>query len=433
MTFAQVLRFSLDHAPLIITAQSGVSSAEAQKLASVAAFLPTLSINEEPAKFRPLIGGAGNSVISGIVVPNGRGYELNVAAATMGLTLFAGGKNRANYEASIDSLRAANHELTAALGSCFGQLLEDFAAIAADQITARTQAKLLNIYENLVILANSRMQGKVASRIDLIQVQQQMLQTQLQLSQARQQLTTDREKLYADMGSPQIGTSELLEEWLPDAPTDMSRAVSIEDDPAVASAGEAVESARKKVKATRGEYAPTISLAAQYNLLGISPSSVFRAIDDTHPNSYYVGIAVTVPILPLLNVRADIDAAKANVRNLEGQYQGALATAANRVFDASDKLKEARTGLQTANQSADLAEQNVRLVQDSFLGRQSDERDVDNSKALLLQAEQSRSIADLKLRTATWEWFRAQNANEFPATLLKAVAEKQSVDEIGHP
>ena len=242
------------------------------------------------------------------------------------------------------------------------------------------------------------------------------------LSQIIPYQDSDLEKLYTDMGFPQTTRNAALQEWIPEAPPVGPGDGAIEDDPFVSSARDAVLAAQEKVTAARGEYYPTVALTFQYNYLGIDPSSMRRAFDGTHANNYTVGLGVTLPLLPFINVNADIDAARATVLSAQGQYQGALVSVTNRLTDASVKLVDAQNTLDLATRAAELARRNLRLTQDKYAAHQADLRDVDTAKVLSAQSEQSFSIATINFRLAAWEQYRALHPKEFPATLLEAVA-----------
>lgn len=418
---SQALRYALEHSPSVTLAKSSITSAQAQKLAAVAALLPSLSLTEEPQIFTPVVA-SGNSVIGGVVVPSGHGYNANVVSANLSLNLFSGGKSVANLRASLAAFRSADFGFTAALDTLFDELLTDFTAASSDQITIRSEERTLRLNRDLVRLMALRLRGRVASEIDVIQAQQQLLQARLQLSQTRQQRTSDMEKVYADMGLPETAGGFPLEEWIPAAPSDIPREIPVEQDPSVASARETLASAQEKATAARGDYYPTVSLVGQYNYLGIDPASMGLALRSTHANNYSVGIEVTVPVLPFFNVRSEVDSADAGVESAEGQYRGALVSAANRMTDATERFREAQSALEIATRSNELARQNLRLVQDRYAARQASLADIDGAELTAAQAEASLSIARIDFRLAGWERYRSLNGQDFPAALLAALA-----------
>jgi outer membrane protein TolC len=422
LLLSQALRYSLEHSPSLASAKSSVTSAQAQKLAAVAALLPSLSVTEEPQIFTPLVA-SGNSVIGGVVVPSGHGYNANVASANLSVNLFSGGKSVANLRASLAALQSADFGLTATLDTLFDTLLTDFTATSSDQITVRSEEQIVALDNDLVRLTAARLQGRVASEIDVIQVQQQLLQARLQLTQARQQWTSDLEKVYTDMGLPRMAGDLTVDERIPDVPSASSHELAVEEeDPAVTSARAALTAAQEKVSAARGDYYPTVSLVGQYNYLGIDPSSMGLALRATRANNYSFGIEVTVPVLPFLNVESEVDTADAGVQSAEGEYQGALVGAANRVADAAERFRDAQSALDIATRSTDLARENLRLVQDRYKGRQASLGDVDSAKLSAVQAEESLAIARIDFRVAGWERYRSVDAQDFPAALLAAVA-----------
>jgi outer membrane protein TolC len=424
LLLSQALRYALQHSPSITSAKSSITSAQAQKLAAIAALLPRISLTEEPQIFTP-VAGSGSSVIGGVVVPSGHGYNANVASANLSLDLFSGGKGIATLRASLAGLNSADLALTATLDTLFDQLLTSFAAVSVDQITLRNEAQMVRLNSDLVVLTNLRLHGRVASQLDVIQAQQQLLQARLQLIQARQQVVSDLEKVYTDMGLPDTAGAATVEEWLPTAPSPIPEQAPVAEDPSVTSAREALASAQEKVTAARADYYPTVSLVGQYNYLGIDPSSMGLALRATRSNNYSFGIEVTVPVLPLFNVQSEVDTADAGVQNAQGQYRGALVTAANRVSDAAERFREAQRALHIATRSDELARQNLRLVQDRYAARQASLADVDNARLLAIQANESLAIARIEFRLAGWKRYRSLDGKEFPAALLAVVARQR--------
>lgn len=420
LQFSQALHYALEHSPVITSAKSNLSEAEAQKLAAVAALLPTLSLTEAPEIFTP-IAASGSSVVGGVVVPSGHGFNANVATANLSLNLFSGGKEGATLRASLHTLRSASLGLTATLDTLFGQLLTDFTAVGVDQITLRQEEHVVRLTSDLVRLTSLRLKGRVSSKIDVIQAQQQLLQAQLKVSQARQQWVVDLEKVYTDIGLVRAAGEIAVEESIPSAPFAFTRVVPIQDDPAVKSALETVVAAQETVTAAHADYYPTVSLVGQYNYLGVDPSSMRRAFRSTHANNYAIGIEVVLPILPLLNVQSEVDAAHARVESAVAQYRGALVTSANLITDAGEKFREAHEALGIATRAADLARRNVRLVQDSYVARQASLIDVDNANVAMAEAAESLAVAAMNFRAASWERARALDAKDFPTELMKAV------------
>jgi len=428
LLLSQALHYALDHSPSIISSKSSITDAQGAKLGAVAALLPKLSLTESSEVFTPLVA-SGNSIIGGVVVPSGHGYNANVATANVSLTLFSGGKDTANLHASLNALRSANFALTATLDTVFDQLLTDFTAVGIDQVTLRGAERIVRLNEDLISLTRLRLHGKIASELDVIKAEQQLLQARLQASEARGQRVSDLEKVYTDIGMAKTAIDLSVDEWVPSAPPSLTHdLLPPGGDPAVRSAREALIAAQERVMAARADYYPTISLFGQYNYLGIDPSSMRRAWHDTRANNYSFGIQVTVPVLPLYNVRSEIDIAHAGVQSAEGQYRDAQVSAATRIGTASERLREAQDAVQIAFRSVALAKHNVQLTQDRFAARQASQSDVDSAEVLAVQAAQSLAIAQLTFRVSAWERYRSLDGQDFPEQLIAAVLERRASD-----
>lgn len=401
-----------------------MTNAEGEKFRAVAALLPKLSLMGSSEVFTPLVA-SGNSIIGGVVVPSGHGYNANVATANLSLNIFSGGRDMANLHASLNALHSANLSLTATLDTLFAQLLTDFTAVSIDQVAFRGAERIVRLNEDLLSLTRLRLRGKVANQLDVIKTEQQLLEARLQASEARGQRVTDLEKVYTDMGLVKTAIAMSVEEWVPEPPALPTHGMLPEVDPAVRSAHEALIAAQEKVTAAHAGYYPTISLVGQYTYLGIDPSSMQRAWRDTRANNYSFGIQITIPVLPLYDVRSEMDIAHAGVQSAESQYRDAQVSATARVGGASERLREAQDAVEIALRSRALAERNMRLTQDRFVAHQASQSDVDGAALLVVQAAQSLTIAQLTFRLSAWERYRSLDGQEFPETLIAAVLNRR--------
>lgn len=419
---AQALRSALESAPDLSSARAQAAGAEAQKLSAVASFLPSLSLSNQLQRYYPY-RDTGARLVDGVIIPTqGTPTNDNVAAAQFSLNVFSGGKDLANYRSAVHGLESADLDVAATLEKLFQEVLKDFVAASTDELKIESQIRVLRLDEELLELTQQRLQGQLASRIDLIKAQQQKLSARTQLTQLRQQQATDLESLYADMGLVQSQESPPVLPWLPPAPEVETIESSVHTDPEVESALAGVVAAERKVDAARAGNYPTVALTAQYDFFGESAISLRDSLRETRRTDYSVGLLVTVPLSSYVSVKAEVDQNMASVQDAESKYRAALVDAANRIADAPRQLANAREALNVAESSSELAHQNVALTRDRYTAKQASKLDIADALFLAEQADLSLATARMSYCLAGWEMLRASRPQEFAADLLSAVA-----------
>ncbi len=429
LTLGEALKITLNNAQPVTAARATISSAKAQHLGVIAAFLPSLSLSDQDQYYHPLQGST-STVIAGTLVPAKHPFYNNVVNANLGFNLYNGGKDVANYQGNLETLRSAITGLSAALNSSFEQVLGDFEALAADQATVAAQQRIVRLDQEIERLTSLRMARQASSRIDLIQAQQQTLAAETQLSQNRQQAMNDREQLQRAMGYLAPSEDWQVEERLPAAPPVAPGQYPVQQDPAVQSAYAQVLAARQQVAVASAAYWPTVALTGQYNLLGTSSTALDQAFTATQGSNYTMGISVSLPLLPFYNTVSAVDVAQANVETNLSTYQSALASASSRTQSAFQQLQEAQQGIKLAAKSAQLAHANAHLTDARYQAHQSSRIDVDRALVLAEQADLSATTATLALRLAAWKLYRAAHPQQFADTLTAAAAKHPSSDPI---
>lgn len=430
LTLGEALAITQAHAQPVTAARATISSARAQRLGAIAAFLPSLSLSDQDQYYRPL-QGATSTVVAGTLVSAKHPFYNNATTANFGLNVYNGGKDVAGYQASLESLNSAQSGLGAALDSSFAQVLSDFETLAADQATVAAQQRIVDLDIEIERLTSERMAHQASSRIDLIQTQQQTLAAETQLSQDRQLVLSDREQLERAMGYLAPAADWQVDESLPPAPTVAPGRYPVQQDPAVQSAYAQVLAAQQQVNVARAAFWPSVSLVAQYNLLGTSTTALDQAFMASQGNNYVMGIAVSMPLLPFFNTVSAADTAQANVETNLSTYQNALAMASSRAQSAYLEYQEAKQGYRLAARSARLAHASAQLTDARYQAHQSSRIDLDRALLLAEQAELSSITTKLTLRLAAWKLYRAAHPNKFAGVLVAAakVSASQTVGE----
>ncbi len=429
LTLGEALKITLNNAQPVTAARATISSAKAQHLGAIAAFLPSLSLSDQDQYYHPLQGST-STVIAGTLVPAKHPFYNNVVNANLGFNLYNGGKDVANYQGNLDTLSSATTGLSAALNSSFEQVLSDFEALATDQATVAAQQRIVRLDQEIEHLTSLRMARQASSGIDLIQAQQQTLAAETQLSQNRQQVMSDREQLERAMGYLAPAEDWQVEESLPAAPPVAPGQYPVQQDPAVQSAYAQVMAARQQVAVASAAYWPTVALTGQYYLLGTSATALDQAFTATQGSNYAMGISVSLPLLPFYNTVSAVDVAQANVETNLSIYQSALASASSRAQSAFQQFQEAQQGIKLAAKSAQLAHANAHLTDARYQAHQSSRIDVDRALVLAEQADLSATTTTLALRLAAWKLYRAAHPQQFADVLTAAAAKHPFSDPI---
>ena len=432
LTLGEALAITQAHAQPVTAARATISSAQAQRLCAIAAFLPSLSLSDQDQYYRPL-QGATSTVVAGTLVSAKHPFYNNATTANFGFNVSNGGKDIANYHASLESLESANMGLGAALDSSFEQVLSDFEALASDQATVAAQQRIVGLDLEIETLTAQRMAHQASSRIDLIEAQQQTLAAETQLSQDRQLVLNDREQMERAMGYLASTADWQVEESLPPAPAVAPGRYPVQQDPAVRSAYAQVLAAQQQVNSARAAFWPSVSLVAQYNLLGTSTTALDQAFMASQGNNYVMGISVSMPLLPFFNTVSAVDTAQANVETNLSTYQNALATASSRAQSAYLQYQEAKQGYRLATRSARLAHANAQLTEARYQAHQSSRIDLDRALLLTDQADLSSISTKLALRLAAWKLYRAAHPNKFVDALAAATGLPSSQPVAEHP
>lgn len=420
ITLQKAVDTAVYNSPAISKAFARLKTAKAQRLGANAAFLPSVSLTDTAQLYQPL-QGATSTVIAGALVSATQRFYSNSISANLNLNLYDGGKDVANYQGSLDAIRSAESGLLAVLNDVLDRVLDDYEAVAVDQITIAAQHAIIAIDQDVEGLTEQRLQARFASRVDLIAAQQETLQAMTQEIQSRQQLSSDQEKLNIDMGNAAANESLIVDPTLPEAPTPEHMHTSARFDPAVEAAQAQVEADREQVKAAQASYYPKVAITGQYNMLGADPGTIDRAITATRGSNYAIGLSISIPLLPFEDTESSVDQALAHVDESRSAYRAAFVAAATRSVSAKRRLLEATRASTVAKQSAMLAAENESLVHARFLAQQSSRIDLDKSRVASIESDLSAKTTEMALRLAAWKVFRSADPEDFFNATIAAV------------
>ncbi len=419
ISLLEALEIGLSQQVSVVKAHVGITQAEAQKLSAISSFIPSLSVGDQVELYKP-IGKSGNTIIASTLVPAEHGIYYNAVTANFKLNIFSGGKDMAAYRAAMDAIQSANSTLRETVNKVFVLILTDYVALTKDEVTIAKQKKIVTLDQNSAWLTQARYQHGMASRIDWISAEQTVLQAQTQLDQDLQQEDSDQESLVRAMGYTQSLATFTTNINIPNAPNAAFKSLGQINDPAIEAARDQISEAQQQVYSARAGFWPTLSLIAQYNWLGINASNTLNAITGTKGSNYMLGVALSIPLLPAMNVVASVQSAQAGVVNAIGNYDNTLSTVSSRMNYATEMYRDAMSATKIATRADELAKENVTLTINRYLAKQGNKIEVNQAKSLLMQSAIARQTSKLSETLAKWVLFRASHQRQFAHRLLAA-------------
>ncbi|MBV8205786.1 MAG: TolC family protein [Acidobacteria bacterium] len=347
----QALEMGLHNNLGIILSGYGMESARAARLRSLTDLLPNVKTQTTWTSQQVNLAAFGLNV-PGIPQIVGPFHVFDARAfATEEVDL-----NRlSKYRASSESERAASlsaedtRELVVlAVGDLYLQAIADGSRVETAQAQLNTATALYNQ------AADMKRAGTVAA-IDVLRAQVEMQAEQQRLLAAQNQFSKSRLVLARAIGLPQAQQFELAEKlpYRPAPPVTLelalARAYGLRRDYRAAQA--LVASAEHSRRAAERERLPGVEVNANYGDLGTSP---------THSHGTYTAQAgVNIPVFQGGKVRADVEAADAELRQRKAEAENLRA-------QIEFEIRNAMLDIETSAQQVQVAEQAVGLARDAL-------------------------------------------------------------------
>lgn len=288
-----------------------------------------------------------------------------------------------NYRSSKEALRAneffgqdAKDLVVLAVGGAYLQV------IAAQARVVSARAQLENANALLQQTSQQRAVGLVA-QIDVNKNQVQVLTQQQRLATLQNDLDKQKINLARITGLPPNENYELTDD-LPyaDAPPlteeDAVRQ-ALSQRPDIKAAEAQIHAAERTLSAARAERLPTLSLNADYGVIGTNPS-------ESH-GTFSVSGTLRVPIWQGGRTEGDIEQANAALAQRRAEFEDAKSRVEGDVRNAFLDLKAATSQVDVARQNRDVTKQTLDLTRQRFDAGVTDTVDVSNAQASVASAE----------------------------------------------
>jgi multidrug efflux system outer membrane protein len=306
----------------------------------------------------PTITAGGGATVSGTgdSGPDTR-FSADVGASNFELDLF--GRLRSLSNAQLNQYFSTEAAARATRLTLVGEIAAAYFTYAADQSLLRISRETEAAAARATTLTNARLQGGIASRIDLRQAQTVLEQARSDVAAQITRVAQDRNALQLLVGAPIADANlppsiEAVDGLVREVPAGLDSTILLRR-PDVVEAEFALISANARIGAARAAFFPRISLTG---LLGLA-SNALGALFTGGAFTYTAGVNASLPIFDAGATRGNLQYAQAQRELFLARYEQTIQTAFREVSDAL-----ARRGTIGAQFSAQT--RLVAAAQDSF-------------------------------------------------------------------
>lgn len=365
-----------------------------------AAFLPEVDLNATPQRQRL-------SALTATPIPSSVPLVRNDIRLTLGTSfeLDFWGKLRRALEATRAlalGSRYAREVVTLSLAGLTTQAY--FSLCSLDAQIALTRTTLASRQETLD-LVRDRVQGGIASDLDLNQAEGARADAAAQLKELQRQRALAEHQLDTLTGrlDLRLAPGDLLGLPLPPLPPAGLPSTLLQRRPDVLQAEQQLIAANAQIGVARAAMFPTVSLTSYYG----GESAALSNLLSNGARIWSLGFGLGLPIFDAGRYAARTQAAEARQRQAVANYQKAVETAFREVADALSTLQQTTASEQDLQQRADAARNALRLARlryeagySAYLEVLDAQRTASDAELAFLRNRQSRLVASVDLMKA---------------------------------
>ncbi|MBV6459424.1 MAG: hypothetical protein HONBIEJF_02572 [Fimbriimonadaceae bacterium] len=317
LTLAGAVGYAMKHSPAVAEALAEADAAAAMSRAARAQLSPQASLNGFAASgdMESVLRSTGVEPASMVIAPTGAFFDANLMLM---VPIYTGGVLSGMAAAAVSAERAALAELADARSEVALQVKRAYlSAVLGGQLVLAEQSRLA-ASEEMVRVARAQLEAGKGIEASIQRAEAERAEAQLATRSAeneRQKLVLD---LLAEMGAPLDATAVLTDslEFQPIVGTLSSFLTS-----AKATRGELL-AARERVRAAQGRL--TSARGSQMpQVYGFAMGDTFAPRGAMGRSAGYTfGISVSVPLFDSGLRRAEVDAARAEVKKIEAEAAG---------------------------------------------------------------------------------------------------------------
>lgn len=382
VTLAEAIRLALENDPAAVAAEAAVATAEANRLATRGAWLPSITFNSS-------YGNSSNQRFdqaSGQLVS-----ESYSAAFQANYTLFSGGRRIAQNRAAGARVEAAEAGYRAQRFSTVLRTTELFyaAAVAEEMVTIAEQR--LKRAEQQLEFARTRLEVGTATRSDVLRAEIEVGNARIALVDAEAARRAARLELGRILGLPDGArpADAALPERPPTLPPleELIRRAEARS-PAVVAARAEAESFSAQRLAARMAYLPTVGLSSSYDW--------FAYQFPPNQESWSLRVQVSLPLFNGFQREAGLQQAAASERAARARARDAAIAVRNAVETGVVDVRAAEERIEIAARAVELAREDLRVQEERYQIGNATIVELQTSQVALADAE----IAYLRARQA---------------------------------
>lgn len=424
LAVAEAIQQSIRDQPQLIIAAEQFVESKAERLASTAAFLPSVQVGLQDERYVP-----SNSSAPVVVVGNNvlGGAQTKSAFGSVSLTwnLMNSGRDWAAYRSTRAGVRAASAGYDSQLQETLTGLLQAYGDLYEAEINAENQSRSIDGLKAIEARAVERYQNGHGTTVAIGQARIAVFEAQESRNQACRTLSDKAALLGQSVGlhlsldqrvatkSP-VPKPEGIDELLAVPATEI-----VERAPAVIASRESVAAAEAKLEQARRSLGPSLSFSVQRSYLGQDTDSFARANGHLAPYDYRIGLSIQQPIFPLVPEVAQIQHAAAELRIARARYEQARLDGERSLRGAFSMYRETEASYAAARSGLANADRMLSLTESQYGAGRTDLDNVEHAK--LDRDKAQTTVASLRSQNALalWALARATRPEEFSAMILK--------------
>lgn len=327
------------------------------------------------------------------------------------------GGQRAQYEAAVGQVRAAEVDAQAARLVLASNVARTYAALAQAHEAQDVANREIERSGGLLELGRQRVEAGLDNQLQLRQAESAIASARQQAQAAQQQIDALRNALAALLGQGPdrglaIGRPRLLDAPAPGVPAVMPSEL-LGHRPDVVAARWRVEAAARGIDATKATFKPSINLSAIVGLAAPTLSDLFSS----DALLGFGGPALSLPIFDGQRLRADLARSDAQYDLAVANYNQSLVGALREVADALQAARSLDAQAASATEARDAARRAFELANLRYKAGLGTQLDVLSAQRPLLQLEQQLAGLRAQRYAAAIDLDRALGGGlELPAT-----------------
>jgi len=395
LSLTEALRRGLDYNLGAVSVTEGVRQARAQRLAFLSQLLPEINGNLQETVEQTNLTALGlkpSLFPKGISIPAVVGpYNYFDFRATLTQTV-ADFTRLHNLHAATENARAAQFAVQDTRDLIVLAVTGSYLQINAAASRVRAAEAAVRTSEATFQQASDQLRNGLNARIDVTRSQVQLQTDQQRLRALRADFDKQKLTLARIIGLPSGQAFALADDFTFSPLSDLTEADALARAKAgradIKSAQAALHAGDEALKAARSEYMPSVSVEADYGVIGTNPAQ-------SH-GTFGVTGSVNFPIWQRPRIKADIEQAQSVVAQRTAEY----ADLQGRV---DYEVRQEFIDLAAAADQVGLAEKNVGLARDTLTQSQDRFKAGVADTVEVVQAQQTVEQADNDLISATYE------------------------------